>query len=86
MARTVVREGGGIPSFGMDRDNTFGIGFFSENRCALTLKRKSKYYTGCIDVDGNEVIPFEFAEIRHFSHGYAYAEPQQFGVDYWGSY
>lgn len=73
-------------TFGMDRDNTFGIGFFSENRCALTLKRKSKYYTGCIDVDGNEVIPFEFAEIRHFSHGYAYAEPHQFGVDYWGSY
>ena len=86
MARTVVREGGGIPSFGMDRDNTFGIGFISENRYALTLKRKSKYYTGCIDVDGNEVIPFEFAEIRHSSHGYAYAEPQQFGVDYWGSY
>lgn len=73
-------------TFGMDRDNTFGIGFFAENRCALTVKRKSEYYTGCIDVDGNEVIPFEFADIRHFTHGYAYAEPHKRGLDYWGGH
>ena len=70
----------------MDRDDTFGIGFFSDNRCALTVKRKSGYYTGCIDVDGNEVIPFEFADIRHFTHGYAYAEPHMRGVDFWGGH
>lgn len=73
-------------TFGMDRDDTFGIGFFSDNRCALTVKRKSGYYTGCIDVDGNEVIPFEFADIRHFTHGYAYAEPHMRGVDFWGGH
>lgn len=73
-----------VSSMGMSKEDTSGIGFFSDNRCAMTIKIRSKYYTGCIDSDCNVIIPFDFARIGYFALGFAYAERHMRGVDYWG--
>lgn len=77
-----------IYSMAMDWDGpeeTNGVGFFSDdNLCSVMMRKKSYLRAGCIDLNCNEVIPFEFGEIKYFSNGFAVATRKK-GLDFWDS-